>query len=219
MNEPGTPHRDKGSRTEATSPSFSDAKVRHRRLPHWESGEAVYFVTFRLADSLPQSLLRSLAAQRADILATAKAAGRELSPGERRLLARLFSRRVERYLDAGSGACYLGKPGIAELIARALLHFDGSRYTLFAWCVMPNHVHVVFRPDGGETLADIVHSWKSFTSNAANHRLGRSGRFWQREYYDHQVRSGEEFSRIVRYVAENPLRAGLQNWRWAAVHI
>ncbi len=83
---------------------------------------------------------------------------------------------------------------------------------------MPNHVHVVFQPLAGHGLADILHSWKSFTAKKANRLLGRLGEFWQREYYDHLIRDGEEFQRIVRYVGENPRRAGLRNWPWVEVY-
>jgi REP element-mobilizing transposase RayT len=177
----------------------------------------VYFVTFRLVDSLPQSVLEAFKAERADILTTAKQQGRDLSPTEQKRLEKLFSERIESHLDAGTGACHLAKPAIAKMVAEALRHFDGSRYRLFAWCVMPNHAHVVFQPLGGHALADILHSWKSFTANQANRVLGRRGEFWRREYYDHLVRDEDDFARIVRYVAENPLKAKLRDWLWVEV--
>ena len=79
---------------------------------------------------------------------------------------------------------------------------------------MPNHVHVVFRPIGNHQLAAILHSWKSYTANAANRILKRTGSFWQREYYDHLIRNEEDFLRIVRYVMNNPVKAGLRDWPW-----
>jgi REP element-mobilizing transposase RayT len=103
---------------------------------------------------------------------------------------------------------------IAEQVANALRYFDEKRYRLFAWCVMPNHVHVVARFFPAQTLATVVHSWKSFSAKQANQILGRHGVFWQREYYDHLIRSEEEFERAIRYVTENPAKAQLKDWKW-----
>lgn len=184
------------------------------RLPHWESTHGVYFVTFRLFDSLPRTVLQQFETERQAFVATAQRMGREPSPSERNRLAKLFTSRMEAYLDSGAGACHLAKPRVAEVVAATLHHFDEWRYRLFAWCVMPNHVHVVFQPLGGHSLADTLHSWKSYSAKKANQLMRRSGTFWQREYYDHLIRDGEEFSWVVRYVAENPRRAGLRSWPW-----
>jgi REP element-mobilizing transposase RayT len=99
-----------------------------------------------------------------------------------------------------------------------LLHFDGERYDLIAWCVMPNHVHVVMSLRGDHTLNRILDSWKTFTARNANQILGRSGeRFWQAEYFDRLVRDDEHLRRVVKYVYENPQRAGLAQWEWVGV--
>jgi len=79
---------------------------------------------------------------------------------------------------------------------------------------MPNHVHVVFGILPGHDLAEILHAWKFFTAKEANRILGRTGDFWQREYYDHIIRNAVELRRVVRYVTENPARAGLKDWPW-----
>ena len=116
---------------------------------------------------------------------------------------------------------------VAEIVANALHHFDRARYSLAAWCVMPNHVHVVIQPFAGlistagtpvslTDLPDILHSWKSFTAKEANKLLRRSGEFWQAEYYDHLIRKEAEFRHAVRYVLNNPIKAGLKNWKWVA---
>jgi REP element-mobilizing transposase RayT len=122
-------------------------------------------------------------------------------------------------LDAGAGRCLLANPQIAGVVAHALGHFNSSKYRMYAWCVMPNHVRTLFRILEGHELAEILHGWKSFSATRANRSLGRSGGFWQREYYDHLVRSEDEFYRIVNYIAENPNRAGLSNWRWVGVDL
>jgi len=170
-------------------------------LPHWESEGGIYFVTFRLADSLPQSVLRAL--QMSEIQ----------EPKEEPQLAK----KLEDFLDQGAGACVLGHPRIAEIAASALRKFDGTRYRMLAWCVMPNHVHVVFQPSKEDDLPGILHAWKSFTGVEINRRLSRSGALWQKEYYDHLIRDGEQLNRAIRYTAENPAKAGMKNWPYVYV--
>jgi REP element-mobilizing transposase RayT len=130
------------------------------------------------------------------------------------MIAEYSAARIEEYFDRGAGACSLRDPRIGEIMANALRYWDGKRYRLVAWCVMPNHVHVVCRFLPGQELAAVLKSWKSYTARRANGILGRSGAFWQREYYDRLIRNEDEFDRAVQYVVSNPERAGLKNWRW-----
>ena len=171
-------------------------------------------MTSDCSDSLPHAVAQALEAERLDITRTAKQMGRELSLSELRRLQRLFSERVEKQLDSGSGSCFLRQPAVAQIVAGALRHFHAQRYRLFAWCVMPNHVHVVFHTHADYGLAKILHSWKSFTAKMANELLKRTGEFWQREYYDHIVRDQADFQRVVDYVVQNPAKTGLKNWPW-----
>jgi REP element-mobilizing transposase RayT len=199
-------------------PRFGEVKIRDRgRLPHWEKDDGTYFITFRLVDSLPKSVLDRIESERRAIITTANQLHRDLSPDERRKIQRLSTPIIEQFLDNGAGACHLRNPAIAGDLANTLRHFDQKRYRLLAWCIMPNHVHVVVRLFPGENLADVVHSWKSFSAKRANKILEAHGAFWQREYYDHLVRGEEEFERAVRYVAENPAKANLQHWKWVWV--
>jgi len=114
----------------------------------------------------------------------------------------------------------LSENWIGELIEGALLHFQGERYLLSAWCVMPDHLHAVLTPLGEWTLAKIMHGWKSFTAHGVNSRLGREGSVWQRETFDHLIRSADDFARFVRYVEHNPVEAGLCDhpgeWPWSS---
>ena len=197
----------------ASRPRFGEIKIHDRgRLPHWEKDSATYFITFRLADSLPRSVLEQIEFEKHNIVRTAAQMHRELSSDERNRLARLSSTRIESYLDTGSGACHLRKPAIAQLIRDALLHFDERRYRLFAWCIMPNHVHVIARLFPGHALSAVLHSWKSYMAKRVKDLIGITGSLWQREYYDHLLRNEAEFERAVRYVVENPVKAGLHNW-------
>jgi REP element-mobilizing transposase RayT len=198
----------------ASRPRFGDVTIRDRgRLPHWEKDSATYFITFRLADSLPQSVLRQIEFEKQNMVRTANRQERELSPDEYRQLARLSSVRIERYLDSGAGACYLRNPSVAEVVSEALLYFDERRYRLFSWCVMPNHVHVVVGLFPGNSLAVTLHSWKSFTAKKTRALTGTAN-LWQREYYDHLLRSEAEFERAIQYVLDNPTKAGLRDWQW-----
>jgi len=184
------------------------------RLPHWEANGATYFVTFRLADSLPRNVLRSYEFERKNIIDTAHAMSRELSPSERRRLSELFSEKIESRLNSGAGSCALANDRVARIVTGTLSHFDGIRYDIFAWCVMPNHVHVVVKPIRDITLSKIVQTWKSYSGKRANEILNRSAAFWQREYYDHLVRNEGQFNQLVKYVLDNPGKAGLIDWPW-----
>ncbi len=183
-------------------------------LPHWTQKGATYAVTFREADALPARVVADWEAERLDIVASARKEKRELTDAEQRRLAELFSQKVERYLDAGHGKCRLRDERIAKLVREALLHFDGERYQLFAWCIMPNHVHVVVQPEAGHVLSEILHTWKSFTAQRANRLLRQTGKFWQPESYDHLIRNEQDLRNQIRYVIENPRKAGLKSCPW-----
>ncbi|MDX6445483.1 MAG: menaquinone-specific isochorismate synthase [Blastocatellia bacterium] len=202
-------------------------KKRHGAyLPHWTRDVAWYAVTFRLWDSLPQHVIDSWLFERKNIVKTAEQMKRPLSKHEEERLAHLYSEKVERYLDAAFGSCYMRDARVARVVSNALLHFEEQRYNLAAWCVMPNHVHTVVQPFSSITagtagphagLPEILHSWKSFTAKEANRLLNRSGEFWQAEYYDHLIRDKADFNHSVRYALENPIKAGLRNWKWVGL--
>jgi REP element-mobilizing transposase RayT len=198
----------------AVQPRFGEVCIRQRgRLPHWEKDAGLYFITFHLADSLPRPILEKMA-ERHRILNAAKSVGAHLLPSQEMLVAEFCAAKVEEYFDRGAGSCSLHDPRIGELVGNALRFWEGKRYRLIAWCVMPNHVHVVCRLLPGQNLSKVLQGWKSFTARRANEILGRSGAFWQREYYDRLIRDGDELERAVRYVVSNPERAGLKGWRW-----
>ena len=166
-------------------------------------------LNFRLADALPTLILQQWLA--------------ELSGKSDEAMATAVYQRAEKYLDAGHGECWLRNPAIARLVETALLHFDGQRYRLLAWCVMPNHVHALIETREGFPLADILHSWKSFTAKQANKTLGRSSEFWQREYFDRYIRHAEHFQSAIAYIEENPVKAGLARvkteWPWSSAKV
>lgn len=154
-------------------------------LPHRDEAHLTQSITFRLADSFPLEKLD----QWRDWIDPET--GKILSSNAR------IRAHIESWLDAGHGECWLRDPRVAELVENALLHFDGERYRLLAWCVMPNHVHVVAHFDQGHSLADVVHSWKSFTASEANRILRRRGAFWFREYWDRFIRDDRHLQNAV----------------------
>ena len=193
------------------------------KLPHLKKEGATYFVTFRLADSLPAHEVVRLKRERLAILEHARAAKSPLTWHEEEQLLAWYCDKMEALLDAGHGACWLSKPEVADLVANAVRFFQGERYELRAWVIMPNHVHVVLWPVAGYTLSEILHSWKSYTSKEAKKLLHREDpTFWQKESFDHWIREDDERARLVGYVENNPVKAGFcrqpQDWKWSSAH-
>ena len=187
---------------------ISDVDTRTRGyIPHWNLESATYAVTFRLHGSLPREVVERLREERRARKSTAL---------ENMHLRAEFEQRVDARLHEQTDVAWMNDARIANIVARALLHFDTERYELHAWCVMPNHVHVVVTPLAPWTLAEIIHSWKSYSSTAANKLLGRTGKFWSREYFDRIIRDEEDLSDSILYVLGNPGKAGLENWRWTS---
>jgi REP element-mobilizing transposase RayT len=176
-----------------------------RRLPHWRQVGATYFVTFRLADSLPQSKLDELAQVRRDW-------ERDHPPPRDKLmveaLSRLQAEHVERWLDLGMGSCILKEPPLTAHLTEAMHHFDGQRYELGAYVVMPNHCHAVVRPFDGYDLETILGGWKQFSGKRINELRGTRGELWQDECYDRIVRDEEHLYRCLQYIGRNPTKVG-----------
>jgi carbamoylphosphate synthase large subunit/REP element-mobilizing transposase RayT len=178
-----------------------------RNLPHWQQKDATYFVTFRLADAVPQNILR----QWKEELETWRTFHPEpWDVGTKYEYQKRFQDGREHWLDRGHGECILKKSDLAEIVVKALRHFDHDRYVLDAFVVMPNHVHVLVLLAEGQPLADVLHSWKSFSAKAINQQLGRTGRIWQEESYDRIVRDWNELIRYRDYITRNPENAKLR---------
>jgi REP element-mobilizing transposase RayT len=171
-------------------------------LPHWRQEGVTYFVTFRLADSLPRGKLDEWLRERdAWIVAHPRPWDHVLSHEYHQR----FTAKLEKWLDAGYGSCVLARSEIRSIVTNALHHFEDVRYSLDAWVVMPNHVHVVVTPWGDCPLSMVVHSWKSFTSHTILKLLPEwKGRFWQKESFDHIVRDADHLERFRLYIKGNP---------------
>lgn len=171
-------------------------------LPHFDSPGILQGITFRLFDALP-----------AHVVATLLDDSDSLRNPEKRA-------QLEDYLNVSYGVCYLRDPRIGRMVEEVLLHFDGERYRLIAWVVMPNHVHVLIETFEGYPLPAVVQSWKSYTAKQANLLLGHTGRFWYRSYFDRYVRDERHFWAVVNYIHNNPVKAGLvadpKDWHFSS---
>lgn len=175
-------------------------------LPHFDQPGLVQSITFRLADSLPREAVVEYERQLATLPADERRAEKE--------------KRIAAFLDRGAGECHMRDPRVADMVENALLYFDAERYRLLCWCVMPNHVHTMIETFPGHPMDQVVHTWKSYTSNQAGRILQRRGRFWQEEYHDRFIRDDDHYANTFRYIEGNPVLAGLvtkaEDWRWSS---
>ena len=230
--------------------SHFDYKPFYRRnLPHIQPSGATFFVTFHLAGSLPQCILEQWKAEKSRLLKSQNdshfVASKRIAFGqkqEHRKRRRQWFQKFEKTLDnAQNGPLWLKDERVAEQIVESLHYRDGKVYRLDAYCIMANHVHIVFAPlpiESSETdtvdaqdntaqtnslcyntLSSIMQSLKGYTARKANCLLECSGAFWHHESYDHAVRNASEWRRIITYVLNNPVKAGLvdewEKWRWS----
>lgn len=211
-----------------------------RNLPHWYMPHAMHFITFRLAGTMPPEVVERIR-RRGEELLLRPFAGESRIEHRTRVHKLLFV-EYDDYLDRNREINWLDDPRVASLIRRSLYFWDGVKYRLACWCVMPNHVHVLLQPldmkppkdhgrecqecgessDAKSPLSGIMHSLKSYTAHEANKILRRSGAFWQHESYDHWVRDEDELERIVEYINANPASAGLaekpHQFDWCSAH-
>ncbi len=208
-----------------------------RRLPHFQPDNATFFVTFRLAGSLPRNVLERFKAEQVEakkrIAQLAREGKTDLFKQARAEQESRYFGRFDAWLDRStSGDRWLSNPRIAQAVYDAILIRDGHQYELICFTIMPNHVHMVFtltdaqlkRPQNRRVsskyiLSPLLESLKRYTAGQANKILERTGQFWQHESYDHVVRDQKELRRIIRYVMNNPLKAGLvkvaEDWKWS----
>src|SRR6266446_4944073 len=187
---------------------YGEVIQRQRNLPHREQPQATYLVTFRLADSVPQKLLQHWREEQDTWL---KFHPKPWDWKTEREYHRRFVEQREDWLDRGHGSCLLRDSETAQIVADALRFFDGERYYLDAFVIMPNHVHALVQPTGDNSLSEILHSWKSFTENEINRLMRRREELWMHESYDHIVRDWEELLSWRRYIAGNPEKARLRD--------
>jgi REP element-mobilizing transposase RayT len=213
-----------------------------RHLPHYQPTGATYFITFRLASSLPAEVIKGLVEDCEERDGKMPASRNKPQPVNEMLRTRKsYFERFDSFLDqASTGPRWLQQAQIAEIVREAIHFREGLEYDLYAYCAMPNHVHTVFEllskgavSIGGRAatknsernksslpypVTRILASLKKHTALGANRKLRRQGAFWQDESYDHVVRDGEDLERILWYVIFNPEKVGLvkswKDWKW-----
>ncbi len=192
---------------------YSDIDTHEHHLPHWQQGEVFYFVTWRLADALPSAKLAQWQEEKEAWLRHHPEPWDSKTEAE---FHRRFSRQIDGWLDAGHGSCILRQPALSSLVGKAFHHFDGERYDLDSFVVMPNHVHVLFRLRTGEVLEKVIHSWKSFTAKEINKATGRASTLWQEDYWDRIIRNERHLEAVRRYIKENPKGGPTLFWQRSA---
>lgn len=208
----------------------------HNRLPHIAPIGATFFVTFRLADSLPVHIVEELKTAFHEKCAQLRAEKRPDYQDQIRLEQKRYFGRFDHQLDTLCyGSCYLQRSAVAQIVARRLHEFDQVHYALHAYCIMPNHVHVLFDTgqqlltEGGFYLDEtpphymqldfIMQLIKGASARLANKTIGRVGTFWMKDSYDHYVRNEKEWGNIIAYILNNPVKASLvddwQQWQFS----
>ncbi|MBX3282821.1 MAG: AMP-binding protein [Acidobacteria bacterium] len=201
-----TPVRTEGE-ARTTSETFANKRGWHERgyLPHFDGFET-QFVTFRLADSLPQNVLKRLEQELSDL-------PREKDSDE-------YREMVEQYLDQGIGACILKDPEIAKAVMETIAYEDGRSSWVTAWVIMPNHVHLLVRPLQGHSLSDIMKRIKGVSARKINQLTNSTGSVWQPDYFDRYIRDTGHFDSTIRYIKQNPVKAGLcaapEEWEFSS---
>lgn len=195
----------------------SEWLVAQRCRPHWSQAGAIVFVTFRTQDSIPHEVLERWEFEKQEWMRTRGHGHRHwsdalhtLPAAERAAFHKTFNRCREIELDSCHGRCPFRQPQLAQVIADSLLHFDGARYRMGDFVVMPNHVHLLAAFPTAAAMKAQCTSWMHFTAVQVNKLLGEGGRFWQKEPFDHLVRSAEQYDYLRRYIADNPEKARLK---------
>jgi REP element-mobilizing transposase RayT len=181
-------------------------------LPHFNSSGVIQFITIRLADSLPRHVCAALQAELGRLEADGAAP---------QLVEQQWRKRTEALLDAGYGACVLAREEVAEIVVKSIGILVVNGHEVLRWVVMPNHVHLLLKLQHGFELSSVIRSFKGRTGREVNRVLGSTGRFWYPEFFDRYIRDADHLDRVVGYIDDNPVRAGLvtkaSDWRFGSV--
>jgi REP element-mobilizing transposase RayT len=194
-----------------------DVDISARNRPHWDQNGAVTFVTMRLADSMPKSVVERWLSEQRDWLARHGFPDQcmesfldrtDVPQSIRRAFTKFKNQRWHENLDACLGSCVLRTPDYASMVADSLLKFDGERYDMERCVVMPNHVHLLVQMRPGWELRKQCESWMRYTGRQIHADMKCSGEFWS-EPFDHIVRNGDQFEYLRQYIVDNPRKAKL----------
>ncbi|MDZ4818622.1 MAG: transposase [Planctomycetota bacterium] len=192
-------------------------EIHEAARPHWFQTGTISFFTFRTQDSIPREVLERWEREKQEWLHRLGISSgihwcevlSSLSEELRTKFYKQFKRQREDFLDTCHGRYLLQNANAAKIVADALQHFDGDRYQLGDFVVMPNHVHLLVSFISAEAMQQQCDSWLHYTARQINLLTGESGKFWQQEPFDHLVRSVEQYEWLRKYIADNPSKAGL----------
>lgn len=199
-----------------------------RHLPHYQPHNETLFITFRLAHSIPNTIIRKMQEQKEVQLKyiSSFCSCKKRKEEYENWQSGYFLQFDEELHSNKKKISYLSDPRIAGILKEAIHLRDKKEYDLIAYSIMPNHVHIMFLPktsinnrkEDKFQATKILKSLKWYTAREGNRILGRKGAFWQDESYDHVVRNEKEFKRIVNYILNNPVKARLverrEDWKW-----
>ena len=180
-------------------------------IPHYDAAGITQFITIRLADSVPYHVQQQLQIELEAL---------ESSGVDPQTVGQERRKRIESLLDGGYGSCVLANDTVAQIIIQSFEKLTTDGHDLMRWVIMPNHLHMLIKIRSNISLASVIRFFKALTAKQANNLLGRSGRFWFPEFFDRYIRDATHLSRVITYIDENPLRAGLvkrlEDWRFSS---
>ncbi len=185
---------------------YDEIITHQNRLPHWEQDDCTYFLSFRLADSLPASLLAGWQEEQSTWLKmNPQPWSQDQQQQEHHML---FSQRREQWLDQGHGECHLRNATLRETVEKAIFAASEGN-TIWSLVLMPNHAHALLslRDFREGSLGKLMKSWKGASGRAGNQLLGRNGSFWAKDYFDRMIRDERHFANCARYIHRNPEKA------------
>ena len=212
-------------------------------LPHFEN-QRYQMITYRLYDSVPRDVIEQWkrevgvgmqAARLPNVageppapksqpasLANAGEPSALLMPTTLQQKQRQMLVLIDKYEDTGYGQCFMKNDNVAQIIRDNLMFHNGKKYNLLKWCIMPNHVHTLIEVFSGISLSEILHCWRSYTAHQINKLLNRTGQVWMMEYFDRYIRDSYHFEKVVNYIHNNPVKAGLvkspSEYRWSSAY-
>ena len=193
--------------------------IEDRLRPHWGQSGAIVFITMRTNDSIPKEVITTWELEKCDWMRRngivnfnhSTDAIKQLTEADLAKFRKKFNRQRETTLDQCLGKCVLRSPEMAKIVAESLMYFDGQRYRMGDFVVMPNHIHFLVCFGDPESMKKQCASWMHYTAVQINRLLGKKGKFWQQEPFDHLVRSLEQYEYLREYIRRNPEKARLQS--------
>ena len=215
-----------------TNKDILDHKIFYRRnLPHYQPESGIFFITYRLNFDLPLEIIEKLTQQKQEFSRRERVFKNKNEKSEKIDFEKQQFYLIDNYLGlCKNGQKYLSNPNIAQIVKDSLFFMNKEQYELYCFCVMPNHVHILIKPQEKKngtfySFAEILKGHKGSTARKANIILNRAGSFWHKESYDHSIRSQQEFEDTVWYIVNNPVKAHLiddyRKWKhtWIAEYI